>query len=336
MQVRRKHVLLAATVLMIGLGPIGRGVASAQDRVTLMMRSGEKLSGRFDGVANDRFYLDISDTDERHIPMGDIAVIDFTQGANNLPETELSQARGGSNVLVTRSGDLTKGQLDRIEGARIGEATVRFRAEGGGERRVAMRDVARIYLGNYPGAAPSAPAPSQPQQTPQYPSSGNQGNQGGNRGGNYGGNGQTITVPGNQQWVDSGLTVRQGEALSIRASGEVVLSADPNDKASPNGALGGRHATNAPLPQTLAGALIGRIGNGRPFGIGAGPANINAPDSGRLYLGVNDDGMGDNTGQFQVSINTQGNNSNYNNRRNPSDQNNQDNQDNQGRRRRRP
>lgn len=328
MQVRRKHVLLAATVLMIGLGPIGRGVAAAQDRVTLMMRSGEKLSGRFDGVANDRFYLDISDTDERHIPMGDIAVIDFTQGANNLPETELSQARGGSHVLVTRSGDLSKGQLDRIEGARVGEATVRFRADGGGERSVPMRDVARIYLGNYPGAAPSAPAPSQPQPTPSYPSTGNQGR-------NYGGAGQTITVPGNQQWVDTGLTVRQGQALSIRASGEVVLSADPNDKASPNGALGGRHAVNAPLPQTLAGALIGRIGNGRPFGIGAGPANINAPDSGRLYLGVNDDGMGDNTGQFEVSISTQGNNTNYNNRRNPSNQDDQNNQD-QGRRRRRP
>jgi hypothetical protein len=326
MQVRTKRVLLAATVLLIGLGPIGTGVAAAQDRVTLMMRSGEKLSGRFDGVANDRFYLDISDSDERHIPMGDIAVIDFTQGANNLPETELSQARGGSHVLVTRSGDLSKGQLDRIEGARVGEATVRFRADGGGERSVAMRDVARIYLGNYPGAAPSAPAPSQPQQTPQFPSTPNQG------GGN---GGQTITVPGNQQWVDSGITVRQGQALSIRASGEVVLSADPNDKASPNGALGGRRAANAPLPQTLAGALIGRIGNGRPFGIGAGPANINAPDSGRLYLGVNDDGMGDNTGQFQVSINTQGNNSNNNNRRNPSDQDNQ-NQNNQGGRRRRP
>ena len=321
MHVQRKGVLLAATVLMIGLGPIGWGVAAAQDRVTLMMRSGEKLSGRFDGVANDRFYLDISDSDERHIPMGDIAVIDFTQGANNLPETELSQARGGSHVLVTKSGDLAKGQLDRIEGARIGEATVRFRADGG-ERSVAMRDVARIYLGNYPGAAPSSPAPSQSQQNPS--------NSGGGFGGGSGGG--NVTVPANQQWVDSGLTVRQGQALSIRASGEVTLSADSNDKATPNGSLNGRHAVNAPLPQTLAGALIGRIGNGQPFGIGAGPANINAPGSGRLYLGVNDDGMGDNNGQFQVSINTSGNNTN-DNRRNPSNQDNQD-QGNRGRRRR--
>ena len=81
-----RKLLLATTGLMIGLGPIGIGVAAAQDRVTVMLRSGEKLSGRFDGVANDRFYLDISDSDERHIPMGDIAVIDLTQGANNLPD----------------------------------------------------------------------------------------------------------------------------------------------------------------------------------------------------------------------------------------------------------
>jgi hypothetical protein len=316
MQVRRKAVLLAATVLMIGLGPIGWGVAAAQDHVTVMMRSGEKLSGRFDGVANGQFYLDISNTDERHIPMGDIAVIDFTQGANNLPETELSQARGGSHVLVTKSGDLAKGQLDRVEGARIAEATVRFRAEGGGERVVPMRDVARIYLGNYPGAAPSATAPSQPQPQTNPSNTGQFGGGVGER---------TINVPGNQQWTDAGFSVTQGQPLTIRASGEVTLSADANDKATPNGSLNGRHANNAPLPQALAGALIGRIGNGRPFGIGAGPANINAPGTGRLYLGVNDDGMSDNTGQFQVAISTSGGTNNNNN---------SNNQGNQGRRRR--
>jgi hypothetical protein len=323
MQVRRQ-VLLAATVLTIGLGPIGWGVAAADDRVTVMLRSGEKLSGRFDGVANDRFYLDISDTDERHIPMGDIAVIDLTQGANNLPETELSQARGGSHVLVTKSGDLAKGHLDRIEGSRVegsDAATVRFRAEGGGERVVPMRDVARIYLGNYPGAAPSSPSPSQP-SNPSTPSTG---------GTNFGE--RVVMVPANQQWVDSGLTVRQGQALTIRASGEVVLSADPNDKANPNGALSGRRAVNAPLPQTPAGALIGRIGNGQPFGIGMGPANINAPGTGRLYFGVNDDGMGDNNGQYEVRVTGGGTGTSsdqQNNQRNNRDNNN----DNRGRRRR--
>jgi hypothetical protein len=57
----------------------------------------------------------------------------------------------------------------------------------------------------------------------------------------------------------------------------------------------------APLPDALAGALIGRIDNGRPFGIG----NLSAllmPASGVLYLGINDDIVSDNSGEFQVVI----------------------------------
>lgn len=347
MQVLRR-VLLAATVLVIGLGPIGRGVALAQDRVTVMLRSGEKLSGRFDGVANNQFYLDISDSDERHIPMGDIAVIDLTQGAENLPETELSQARGGSHVLVMKSGDLAKGNLERIEGSRIDGnqdvAEVRFQADGGGERRVPFRDVARIYLGNYPGAAPSAPSqptaaqnPSTP-VTPSTPSNTGRGqNQRGQSGQSQGGQSQngtrTVAIPGTAQWVDTGVSVRQGQALTITATGQVVLSADPNDKASPNGALSGRKAANAPLPDAMAGALIGRIGNGRPFPIGAGPSNIAAPGSGELYLGINDDGMGDNSGQFEVQIGGAGSQTGNRNRGRSSDNNDQSNQ---GSRRRRP
>jgi hypothetical protein len=335
MQVLRK-VLLAATVLMIGLGPIGRGVAFADDRVTVMLRSGEKLSGRFDGVANGRFYLDISDTDERHIPMGDIVVIDLTQGASNLPETELGPARGGSHVLVMKNGDLAKGNLDRIDGSRIdGDrdvATVRFRAEGGGDRNVPMRDVARIYLGHYPGAAPSSP--SQP-QTPSTPNQSGGQSGGGQSGGRNSGGDRVITLPANTQWMDTGLTVRQGQQLTISASGQATLSANGNDKANPNGSLNGRRAQNSPLPQELAGALIGRIGNGRPFGIGSGPINIAAPGSGQLYIGINDDGMDDNSGQFEVRISGAGTGSqNGRGNRNSSDDNN--NRDNTGRRRRRP
>jgi len=55
------------------------------------------------------------------------------------------------------------------------------------------------------------------------------------------------------------------------------------------------------LPKALAGALIGRIDNGPPFGIG-NQTSLIAPASGILYLGVNDDNVGDNSGQFQVLI----------------------------------
>ena len=79
-------------------------------------------------------------------------------------------------------------------------------------------------------------------------------------------------------------------------------SDDPNDIATPDGAKGGRRIANGPLPNGLAGALIGRIGpNGTPFGIG-NMNSISAPASGVLYLGINDNGFGDNKGNFQVVV----------------------------------
>jgi hypothetical protein len=68
------------------------------------------------------------------------------------------------------------------------------------------------------------------------------------------------------------------------------------------GAKSGRMAASAPVKQIPAGALIGRIGaTGTPFGIG-NLSSIVAPAGGLLFLGVNDDGFGDNSGNFQVVV----------------------------------
>jgi hypothetical protein len=61
-----------------------------------------------------------------------------------------------------------------------------------------------------------------------------------------------------------------------------------------------------PLRSAPGASLIGRIGNGAPFAIGWNPNPIRMPASGRLYLGINDDQVGDNTGEFNVSIRMQG------------------------------
>jgi len=82
----------------------------------------------------------------------------------------------------------------------------------------------------------------------------------------------------------------------------VQLSDDGNDIATADGAKSGRRIANGPLANGLAGALVGRIGpNGTPFGIGSQPTIV-APAAGILYLGVNDDGFGDNKGNFQVVV----------------------------------
>jgi hypothetical protein len=81
----------------------------------------------------------------------------------------------------------------------------------------------------------------------------------------------------------------------------VQLSTDPEDIANPDGSKKARYATNPQMKQVLAGALIGRIGNGAPFALGNQPTIV-APGSGVLFLGVNDDEHADNKGNFQVVV----------------------------------
>jgi hypothetical protein len=51
-----------------------------------------------------------------------------------------------------------------------------------------------------------------------------------------------------------------------------------------------------------AGGLIARIGDSGPFFLGDGGALGQVPASGRLFLGVNDDHLPDNRGEFRVTI----------------------------------
>jgi hypothetical protein len=61
-------------------------------------------------------------------------------------------------------------------------------------------------------------------------------------------------------------------------------------------------AVRYPVQGAPSGALIGRIGNGTPFLIGANNAPMTVTGNGRLMLGINDDMLTDNSGQFYVTI----------------------------------
>src|SRR5439155_632294 len=113
--------------------------------------------------------------------------------------------------------------------------------------------------------------------------------------------GGTFTVAANRQWTPTGIRVNQGEVLRFSSSGEIHFSGNAADHAGVAGSPDHKFVGGAPLPQALAGALIGRIDNGLPFGIGD-QMTITAPASGLLYLGTNDDIVSDNSGQFQVVI----------------------------------
>jgi len=113
--------------------------------------------------------------------------------------------------------------------------------------------------------------------------------------------GRLVTVNSEQPWTDTGIRVEAGDVLTFDAEGRVQLSTNGNDFASPAGAESGRRADRAPLPDVAAGSLIGRIGNSAPLMIGS-RRTVRAPESGQLYLGVNDDYLQDNRGVYRVTV----------------------------------
>ena len=265
--------------------------AFAQEQVTVVRRNGERVSGLFEGWvrATDTVYIRVTPGDQRRFPMADVLVIDVGGDATNLPANETQAAQGAEHILIARRGDVMTGRLVNIEGGEGTDQpniprTVSFRA-GGGEQRLRLSEVARIYMGNYPRptAVTPAPAPGPAAAAAPVPEG-------------------SVRVPANQQWTATNMMIRRGDRVLFTAEGEIQLSGEADDKASANGSLKGRMAGNAPMPSVLAGALIGRIGNGAPFAIGNQSLPLPMSGDGLLWLGINDDQVSDNAGALVVRV----------------------------------
>ena len=113
---------------------------------------------------------------------------------------------------------------------------------------------------------------------------------------------RTIVVPANVEWTTTTLSVRRGQSLRFQPSGEIRLSFYPDDTATAAGAKNMRLGGKAPIPTIPAGTLIGRVGNRAPFSIGDTGQALRMPADGRLFLGVNDDHVPDNSGNYVVKV----------------------------------
>jgi Ca2+-binding EF-hand superfamily protein len=113
--------------------------------------------------------------------------------------------------------------------------------------------------------------------------------------------GQQFRVNSQTRWTDTGINVRQGDIIRFQTTGQSQLSDNSSDMAGSAGALSRRTAPDAPISGVFAGALIGKIGSYSPFAIGD-QGQITAPVSGHRYLGVNDDYLQDNRGEFIVNL----------------------------------
>lgn len=251
---------------------LATGVAYAQANATLTLRSGEKISGDLIDLGGVGYTVRVNGN-ERQIAQNDVAVIDFTGGSMSDADW---QKFTGTSQIVLRNGQTIDGSLYDIGGASPLRLTVRT---SNGERELSSNDVARIVMARPDNVATGTTGVA---STPSVAGA--------------------VTVQANQPWTSTGITVRKGQRVTFTTTGEVQLSDNPNDIATADGAKDQRRAAGAPVGAALAGALIGRVGNGAPFPIGSNSQAITMPANGVLYLGINDDGFADNRGNFQVVV----------------------------------
>jgi hypothetical protein len=127
-----------------------------------------------------------------------------------------------------------------------------------------------------------------------------------------------LIVPGNAGWVDTGIDVEEDEEYFFRGEGEISLQkGNPEAACGPDGA--DIQGLQQPLPERNLGCLAGRVSQVlavrtdektgeeirdefvRYFFIGREIAVV-MPIKGRLYIGVNENVVRDNDGEFRVVI----------------------------------
>lgn len=272
-----KRTILALSVAALTFPAI----AVAQESAALTLRSGEKLNGELMDMSGVGFTVKVNGA-ERHIATNDVAVIDF--GGSSMSDADWSKIPGGRPTVILKSGEVINGRLVDIGGSSPLRMSIRSRS---GDRDLASNEISHIILAR-PSNAPASTSTSGESSSADAnlaPATG-----------------AGLVVSPRQAWTSTGISVKKDQTMSFNANGEVQLSSDPNDVATPFGSKSGRKAANAPLPNVLAGALIGRVGvNGQAFSIGSG-VTIKMPADGLLFLGVNDDGFTDNRGEFRVDI----------------------------------
>jgi hypothetical protein len=120
-----------------------------------------------------------------------------------------------------------------------------------------------------------------------------------------------VVVPATEWWTDTGVDIAEGDVLRIEATGTITAAVgDPRTEVGPDGSpnpeftranrdehgvqVGGGH-----------GALIGTLSRDfPPFLIGASNT-IEFERDGHLFLSVNDGGLDNNAGEFNVNLTIQ-------------------------------
>ncbi len=129
----------------------------------------------------------------------------------------------------------------------------------------------------------------------------------GRRGGDQGGSRPSgmrerdVSVAARDGWTDTGIMVRAGQTIYIQATGRVRWG--PSRQDGPGGERNSPRNDARPMPSRPGGALIARVGEDEDYVfVGDDPGPIRVRQGGRLYLGINDDYLQDNSGAFRVTV----------------------------------
>jgi hypothetical protein len=284
--------LMPSVALAAALATIVASAAAAQQptfnthrQVTLVMKNGDRHNGTL-VYHNDRNFNLIENGKETPYVIDNVAFVDFEGG--NPPVSELNQLPRSSNppemrshMLVLKDGTVVHGKFYTFK-----ENSVTFDTQNRERRDFDLSNVRRLYVSApgtrslYAAELGSAATPTGAATTP--PPAG------------------AIQVQASRPWTDTGVTVRRGDRLVFSTTGQISIR-NGGDMVGPEGSSSEDRA-GAPVPSVPVGALIGRIGTGAPFAIGASSQPITMPGAGRLYLGVNDAGPSDNSGAFTVTV----------------------------------
>ena len=120
-------------------------------------------------------------------------------------------------------------------------------------------------------------------------------------------NEKVVTLAGNKEWVDTGIDLASNMTLDITAEGQIRISSSktvgPDGNRSYNSS-----DVRYPMQNAGVGAVIAKVRyrNGTESAlrfIGARNTNqIDSNETGRLFIGINDNYVGDNSGSYRVTI----------------------------------
>jgi hypothetical protein len=328
-----RRVFHSALLAAVAAATVTAAVSAAQQtsntnrQATLVMKGGERHTGTLVYHNNNNLNL-IENGQDRTYPIGDVAVVDFAGGEpkaaelNQLPTSDGSSDDLQRHMLALRDGTLVHGRMYTIT-----PNAITFNTQNG-HQDFDLNNISRWYVSPVASRQLYAAQLQAPQPAPATPVQGaGQGSRTGRTGRVGAGQGTlppagqidpnasranrtragqdaipdgAIQVSGSAAWTDIGITVRRGDRIGFSTSGQVSFrngtrAVGPDGSASENRA-------GAPVQNVGVGGLIGRVGNGAPFAIGSSSQLITMPASGRLFLGINDSGVGDNSGAFVVTI----------------------------------